>query len=125
MSLEVRTSGSNSIVTGTTNNYLKIGENMPFEEESLIITCSKLNRIYTGSLYAFVNDEPANKTVCLEYDYSPMHADDDPRFCLKQQFIFKFELSKTIDHFDVLCRFVDTADLTDRVSLTLYKLCKL
>lgn len=124
MSLEVRTSGTNTIINGITANYIKTGESSLYMEDSFTLTCSKLNRIYTGSLYAFVNSLQANKTVCLEYDYNPLHSDNDPRFCLKQQFLFKFEFKKTVSYFDILCRFVNDTDVSDRVSITLHKLCK-
>ena len=120
LSLEVRTTSSSSIINGITNSYIKLDN----KDEELTITCSKVSRILTGTLYSFVNTESAKKANCLEYDYNPLHSDDDPRFCLKQQFTFKIESSSANSYYEVLCRFVETADYLDRVSLTLYKLCK-
>ncbi len=63
LSVEVRTSSSNTIINGFSSNYIKLDNQ---KDELLTITCSKVNRILTGTLFAFVNTITAIRTNCLE-----------------------------------------------------------
>jgi hypothetical protein len=67
LSVEVRTASSNTIINGFSNNYIKLDNH---QDELLTITCSKVNRILTGTLFAFVNSNTAIRTSCLELAFS-------------------------------------------------------
>ena len=55
--------------------------------------------------------------------FDPVANSNDTMYCLKQQFIYTINSNIGNSYFEILCRFVETADYLDRISLTLFKLC--
>jgi hypothetical protein len=119
LSIEVRSTSASTIINGLSNSYIKFNA----KDEILTITCSKISRVLTGTLFAFVNTNSATKTNCLEFDSTKNKTENqDSRFCLKQQFTYRLDLNSGSSYFEILCRFLETADRLNSVSLVLFKL---
>jgi hypothetical protein len=119
LSIEVRSTSASTIINGLSNSYIKFNA----KDEILTITCSKISRVLTGTLFAFVNTNSATKTNCLEFDSTKNKTENqDSRFCLKQQFTYRLDLNSGTSYFEILCRFLETADRLNSVSLVLFKL---
>jgi hypothetical protein len=122
LSIEVRSTSASTIINGLSNSYIKFNA----KDEILTITCSKISRVLTGTLFAFVNTNSATKKNCLEFDSTKNQTENqDSRFCLKQQFTYRLDLNSSSSYFEILCRFVETADRLNSVSLVLFKLSNL
>ncbi len=90
---------------------------LAFGDESITITCTKINSAQTGTLVAFVNGVSASKTgPCSSY----FPGSTAEIFCIKQAFGFVLR-SAGVSRFDIDCRLAESGDI---VVISLIRLCK-
>lgn len=79
--------------------------------------------LFVSDCYSFVFSICFNTRFRTQNRYDPASKSNETMFCLKQQFTYTINSNLSSSYFDILCRFVETADYLDRISLTLFRLC--
>ncbi len=102
----------NLIIDGLSNSFITVKKN-----ETVRITCSKINGYKNGTLAAFVSTKEAKAVKCLSYSVPNT---TDEFYCNKKLFEYTL-IERSYSNYQLVCRFVENAEQINKI---LFRLCK-
>ena len=113
ISIQIDTRTPNLLHNGVRSTFITIKNN-----ETIRITCTKINNSKNGTLTAFVSTMQARPIKCLAYS-APNTTDD--YYCIKKVFEYTLFSVRSFSNYQIVCRFVETNQIARKVIL---RLCK-
>lgn len=116
LQVQLETTNLNVLEIGATNVYTRL----PFGNEVVKVTCTKINCNQLGTLVAEVNNVALPRQgTCQAYAPNTPFADNS---CTQQSFSYTLNSAGTASVYQVLCRLNETY-YANAIGFNLYRLC--